>query len=197
MRNFRNRIIGTLVFASLLSNLTFLNESAKAAPSGLAIAVTQGSKLVNSLSNDSSTGATVEVSTTLSAVSDSVYVTISPKSYPSGYTTSQIIGVLYFQDTSVSAVTTNGNDTVMIGLASAAGPGATTPLSGHVGPVQGTRGSATYNTHSSNQLVGLFSPQGSRTNAWGVGDSITTTSAGATSSLAFVIASSEIGRAHV
>ena len=90
--NFRSKIVRIMASAISISVLSAITPEVTAAPANIAISVTQGSKLSGSLTNDTATGAQVSVSAQLSAASDSVYVTIAPKSYPSGYTTSQKIG---------------------------------------------------------------------------------------------------------
>jgi len=84
----------------------------QAAVSGITITVVNGTKTASALTLDTTTGATVSISALATTYLDSVIVTITPKTVPSGQT--GVMGVLLFNDTVVSGVTVPTTDTVQI-----------------------------------------------------------------------------------
>jgi len=155
---------------------------ANAAPSQVAISVTNGTKTLGSLTQDTATGALVSVTAIHSAASDSTIVTITPKTYPTGITASQVVGNLVFMDTAVSTVSLGTTDTVTVIAANLASTGPAV-LSGAVG------------VGTSNLLQ--YSPRSlSNRNTRATADSISTSSAGGGSPAAFALSTGAIGTSN-
>ena len=86
---------------------------AQAAPSAVTITLgSAGAKTLGSTTVDTTTGQTVTITALNSVATDSVYVSITPKSFPSGATTSTILGNLLFLDTAVTTASLATTDTV-------------------------------------------------------------------------------------
>jgi len=143
----------------------------QAAPSGVTITLgAAGTKTLGSTTVDSTTGQTVTITSLISAATDSVYVSITPKSYPTGSAGStKILGNLLFLDTAVTTATLATTDTVNIT---------------HTVPTAGAPKAISNTVNSTN----VIADASQRISAKGLGtDSITTTAAGATSVTSFVI----------
>ena len=83
---------------------------AQAATSGVTITVVNGTKVAGSGILETTNGATIAISALTTATTDSVFVTLTPKSVsPAGH-----VGVMQFQDTRVSGVTVPTTDSVQV-----------------------------------------------------------------------------------
>jgi len=147
----------------------------QAAPSGVTISVTNGTKTLGSNTQDTATGALVSLTALNSAASDSVLVTIAPKTYPTGSSASNIVGNLVFVDTAVSGVSVATTDTVLI----TTNAGAAFANSGGILLSGASLTGATANTYSARSL--------SRSTTSATADSIATSSTGGGSALGFLV----------
>lgn len=84
----------------------------QAAVSGITITVANGTKIANSGIQETTNGATVAVSALIDNATDTVAVSITPKSVPSGQ--SNVVAQLLFMDTVVSGVTVPSSDSVVV-----------------------------------------------------------------------------------
>jgi len=83
---------------------------AQAAPSAPSITVVNGTKTAGSGALETTTGATISISSLTTATTDSIFVTLTPKSVsPASH-----VGVLQYNDTVVSGVTSVSTDTVQV-----------------------------------------------------------------------------------
>ena len=174
----------------------------QAAPSGVTITVvSNGTKTQGAATADTTTGAFFNVSSLLGAVTDSLLVTVAPKSYPSGNSASSILGAVQFIDTALPSLTVGTTDTVtMVTNAAAAQTG--TLLSGQTRVAPTGTGASTTNrvdTLTMGQTSVMSVSQNGTTagtNAKGV-DSITTSTSGGGSANGFVISAGSSGAGYV
>ena len=152
----------------------------QAAPSGVTITVvSNGTKTQGSATADTTTGAFFNVSSLNSAATDTLLVTIAPKSYPSGNSASTILGAVQFIDTAVPSLAIPTTDTVTISSNSAGRAGLTLKSGLIDAPLSVSKNGATAGT-----------------NAAGV-DSITTSITGGGSANGFVISAGSSGAGYV
>jgi len=144
---------------------------AQAAPSGVTISVTNGTKTLGSLRQDTTTGAAISVYGLTSATTDTILVTVSPKSKPTAAT--NIVANMLFVDTAVAGVSLATTDSVTM-VTSSGAKSSTTAISGGVFTVGST-------------LTGHISIKGTSS---GGADSITTaSSAGSSNAFALTVGS--------
>ena len=99
-----------LVAAASLGLGVISTVPAQAATSGVTITVVNGTKVAGSGVLETTNGATIAISALTTATTDSVIVTLTPKSV----SPANLVGVMQFQDTRVSGVTVPTTDTVTI-----------------------------------------------------------------------------------
>ena len=152
----------------------------QAAPSGVTITVvSNGTKTQGATTVDTTTGVFFNVSSLNSAATDTLLVTIAPKSYPTSTSATSILGAIQFIDTSVPSLAIPTTDTVTIS-SNSMGRAGLTLKSGLI--------DAPLSTSKNGTTAG--------TNAKGV-DSITTSTSGGGSANGFVISAGSSGAGYV
>ena len=178
-----------LIAAASLGLGVLSTVPAQAASTQITISSTAGSKTLGSLVQDTATGALVTVTANHSAASDTTLVTIMPKSYPTGASTTSILGNLVFVDTAVSGLALSTNDTVSIVTNAAASfTGTNNLLAGFT--IGNFVGAAATGGFSARSLSGNVVSKATA-------DSITTTSSGGGSLYGFSLATGSSSTGYV